>query len=149
MTDQHIIERYLEEILAGKDIFLVGVKVDKDNRIVVHVDTPDGIHIDECVEVSRELEDKLERDKEDFALEVSSPGLDSPFRVMEQYRKNIGREISVVKTDGERLEGTLKAAGDQGIVLKVASQKKGQSPSTALHELSFAKIKTARAIIKF
>lgn len=149
MTDQRTIEQYLERILAGKDIFLVGVRVDKDNRIVVHLDTPAGISIDQCVQVSRELENKLDRNGEDFALEVSSPGLDSPFKVMEQYRKNIGKEITVVMTDGKRLDGTLKEAGDQGIVLEVGSRKKGQSPNTTLHELTFAKIKTARASIKF
>lgn len=149
MTDQHSIEQHLEGILAGKDIFLVGVRVDKDNRIVVLVDTPGGISIDQCVQVSRELEAKLDRDSEDFALEVSSPGLDSPFRVIEQYRKNIGREITIVKTDGERLEGTLKETGDQGIVLEVFSRKKGQPKSAVLHELSFTEIKSAHASIKF
>jgi ribosome maturation factor RimP len=149
MTDKHIIEQHLEGILAGKDVFLVGVRVDKDNRIFVHIDTPGGISIDQCVQVSRELEDKLDRDGEDFALEVSSPGLGSPFRVIEQYRKNIGRDISVVKTDGEKLEGTLKEAGDRGIVLEVTGRKKGQSPDTARHELPYAKIKTARASIRF
>ena len=55
MAEQHIIEHLLEGILAGKDIFLVSVKVDNNNKILVHIDTPEGISIDECVRVSREL----------------------------------------------------------------------------------------------
>ena len=149
MADQRIIEQHLEGILSGTDIFLVGVKVDKNNRIVVHIDTPGGISIDQCVQVSRDLEDKLDRDSEDFALEVSSPGLDASFRVIEQYRKNIGKDITVVKTNGERLEGRLMETGESGIVLEVVSRKKGQPWSNAMQELTFAEIKSARLNVKF
>jgi ribosome maturation factor RimP len=149
MADQHKIEQYLASILATKDIFLVGVKVDQNNRIVVHIDTADGISIEECARVSRELEDWLDREQEDFALEVSSPGLDAPFRVVDQYRKNVGRDIIVVRADGERLAGNLKETGENGIVLEVSRKKKGKPPSTTLHELSFSEIKSARVSLTF
>jgi ribosome maturation factor RimP len=147
--DQRIIEHHLEGILAGMDIFLVGVKVDNNNKIVVHIDTPEGVSIDQCVQVSRQLEDKLDRDREDFALEVSSPGLDAPFRVFEQYRKHVGKDIIVVRTDGDRLEGTLKGTDENGIVLEVGERKGGQSKLTSFVEISFSEIKSARASIKF
>lgn len=149
MADQNIIEHHLEGILAGKDIFLVGVKVDNNNKIIVHIDTPKGISVDDCVKVSRELEEKLDRDKEDFALEVSSPGLDSPFRVIEQYQKNVGKKINLVKTDGEKLEGILRKTGENGIVLEMTRGRKGQPKDTELLELSFAEIKSGRASIQF
>lgn len=149
MADQNSIEHHLEGILAGKDIFLVGVKVDNNNKIIVHIDTPEGISIDDCVRVSRELEEKLDRDREDFALEVSSPGLDSPFRVIEQYQKNVGKRINLVKTDGEKLEGVLKKTGENGIVLEMTMGRKGQPKNTDLLELSFAEIKSGRASIQF
>ncbi len=149
MADQNSIEHYLEGILAGKDIFLVGVKVDNNNKIIVHIDTPEGISIADCARVSRELEEKLDRDREDFALEVSSPGLDSPFRVIEQYQKNIGKRINLVKTDGEKLEGVLKKAGENGIVLEMTRGRKGQPKDPDLLELSFAEIKSGRASIQF
>ena len=149
MEDQHIIEHHLEEILAGTDIFLVGIKVDHNNKIIVHIDTPKGISIDECVRVSRELEEKLDREREDFALEVSSPGLDSPFRVIEQYQKNVGRKISLVKTDGEKLEGVLKKTMENRIVLEMSRGRKGQPKDPELLELSFTEIKSARASIQF
>ena len=148
MADQHIVEHLLEGILSGKDIFLVSVKVDNNNKILVYVDTREGISIDECVGVSRELEKKLDREKEDFALEVSSPGLDSPFRVIEQYQKNVGRKITLVRTDGEKLEGVLKKITESGIVLALARGKKGQSKEPELREMSFAEIKSARASIQ-
>ena len=149
MAEQHIIEHLLEGILAGKDIFLVVVKVDNNNKIIVHIDTPEGIGIDDCVQVSRELEEKLDRDREDFALEVSSPGLDSPFRVIEQYQKNVGKKINLVKTDGEKLEGVLKKTGENSIVIEMTRDRKDQPKDPELLELPFAEIKSGRASIQF
>ena len=149
MADQNIIEHHLEGILAGKDIFLVGVKVDNNNKIIVHIDTHEGISIDDCVRVSKELEEKLDREMEDFALEVSSPGLDSPFRVIEQYQKNIGKKINLVKTDGEKLDGILKKTGKNGIVLEIIRGKKGQPKDLELLELAFTEIKSGRVSIQF
>ena len=140
MADQHLIEHHLEEILAGKDIFLVQVNGDNNNKIGVHIDKHEGISIDECVRISKELENKLDRDREDFALEVSSPGLNAPFRVLEQYKKNVGKKIVIVNTDGDKLEGVLKETDDKGIVLEV---KQG------ITELPFVDIKSARASIQF
>ena len=149
MADQSIIEHHLEGILTGKDIFLVTVKVDNNNKIIVHIDTPEGISIDDCVRVSKELEEKLDREMEDFALEVSSPGLDSPFRVIEQYQKNIGKKINLVKTDGEKLDGILKKTGENGIVLEIIRGKKGQPKDPELLELAFTEIKSGRVSIQF
>ncbi len=149
MADQNIIEHHLEGFLAGKDIFLVGVKVDNNNKIIVHIDTPEGISIDDCVRVSKELEEKLDREMEDFALEVSSPGLDSPFRVIEQYQKNIDKKINLVKTDGEKLDGILKKTGENGIVLEIIRGKKGQPKDPELLELAFTEIKSGRVSIQF
>ena len=149
MADQNIIEHHLEGILAGKDIFLVGVKVDNNNKIIVHIDTTEGISIDDCVRVSKELEEKLDREMEDFALEVSSPGLDSPFRVIEQYQKNIDKKINLVKTDGEKLDGILKKTGENGIVLEIIRGKKGQPKDPELLELAFTEIKSGRVSIQF
>ena len=149
MADQNSIEHHLEGIIAGKDIFLVGVKVDNNNKIIVHIDTPVGISIGDCARVSRELEEKLDRDREDFALEVSSPGLDSPFSVIEQYQKNVGKRINLVKTDGEKLEGVLKKTGENGIVLEMTRGRKGQPKNPELLELSFAEIESGRASIQF
>lgn len=149
MVDRNIIEQYLEGMLTGEDIFLVGVKVDHNNRIVLYIDSPEGISIDDCARISRQLEDKLDRDREDFALEVSSPGLDAPFRVIQQYQKNIGKKISIVKAGGEKLEGILTALDEKGIVLEVIKNKKSSRAERSAIVLSFGEIKSARASISF
>jgi len=128
MIEKEIIEGHLREILSTKDIFLVEVKVDSSAKIRVHIDKMDGISIDDCVGVSRELEGKLDRDQEDFALEVSSPGLEAPFRVMEQYNKNLGKMVSVQCKDGSKVLGILNEAREEHVLLEVKSSKKGEGP---------------------
>lgn len=115
--DRSEIEGHLKEILEAEGCFLVDIRVDKTNRIQVEVDRGTGLGIDDCVRISRQLESRLDRDKEDFALEVSSPGLDSPFKVPEQYRKNVGKEVRVALNDGTTREGELKEVSGSGIVI--------------------------------
>ena len=117
MIEQGDIETHLKEILAKAGCFLVDIRVDKRNRILVHIDQDEGVSIDDCVKISKELETRLDRDSEDFALEVSSPGLDSPFKVMEQYHKNMGTRVRVELKEGETLEGKLNEVSDQGILI--------------------------------
>ena len=117
MIEQSIIETHLKKILADAGCFLVDIRVDKSNRILVHVDRDEGVSITDCVNISRELETKLDRDSEDFALEVSSPGLDSPFKVIEQYYKNRGNKVKVVLEGGETLEGILNEVSNKDIVI--------------------------------
>ena len=128
MIEKEIIESHLREILSPGDIFLVEVKVDSSSKIRVHIDKMEGISIDDCVGISRELEGRLDRDEEDFALEVSSPGLDAPFRVREQYDKNMGNMVSVQCKDGSKVLGILKEVGDEQVLLEIQSPKKGEAP---------------------
>lgn len=130
----------IEGHIEGTDAFLVEVVVKPGNAIRVHLDTPEGISIEECAELSRFLNESLDRDVEDYSLEVSSPGLGGAFRVKQQYEKNEGREIEVLHRDGTRVKGTLESVSDSGIVLKVKGQQK---------EIGFEQIKTAKAIIEF
>ena len=137
----------LAEILTGTGIFLVDVKVDKSNRITVHVDRQEGITIDDCVVVSRALEGRLNRDEEDFALEVSSPGLDAAFRVPDQYRKNIGKMLDVKCRDGNSYTGILKDAGDDRILLELPAA--GKDKAAVQEELRLEDIVTARLHLQF
>jgi ribosome maturation factor RimP len=129
-----------EQRIKGTDIFLVEVAVKPGNVIRVQLDRPEGITIDQCVEISRYLNGSMDREEEDFSLEVSSPGIGAPFRVKQQYEKNTGHRVEVVLTDGNRLEGTLQTVSDGGIVL-VAGKK--EMP------LTFDQIKRAKEIINF
>jgi ribosome maturation factor RimP len=88
MIDRSEIEKLVNESIKGTGIFLVAVKVSSSNRISVLVDNMKGITIDECAALHRKLEKNFNRIAEDFELQVSSPGLDMPFAVIEQYSKN-------------------------------------------------------------
>ena len=139
ITSERIIT-LVEEHIRETEIFLVEVTVRPGNAIRIHVDKPDGISIDECVGISRFLNNQLDRDVEDYSLEVSSPGLGSSFRVKQQYDKNLGRKIEVLLTEGERLSGVLKSIADEGILLQIKGSDK---------DIKFEDIKEAKTIISF
>ena len=139
ITSETIIE-LVEQHIRGTDIFLVEVVVKPGNAIRVHVDRPEGISIDQCVKISRFLNEQLDRDVEDYSLEVSSPGLGAPFRVKQQYEKNTGRYVEVIQTDGRRQEGKLESVTQETIVLKVKGKDR---------EIRFDEIKKTKAIISF
>ncbi len=140
MITTESITELVEQYIEGSDIFLVEVAVKAGNVITVHVDRPEGISIDECVKISRLLNESLDRDVEDYSLEVSSPGLGGAFRVKQQYEKNLGRDIEVLYTDGMKVKGKLEMISDNGIILRVNGDNE---------EIGFEEIKTAKAIISF
>lgn len=139
ITVEHITE-LIEKHIEGTDTFLVEVTVKPGNAIRVHVDTPEGISIEDCVQISRFVNASLDRDTEDYSLEVSSPGLGGAFRVKPQYEKSVGREIEVLYTDGVKVKGSLESVSETGIILKVSGK---------LKEIGFNEIKTAKEIIAF
>ncbi|MBR7065211.1 MAG: ribosome assembly cofactor RimP [Prevotella sp.] len=117
MTDKNTIKKLVEEWLEGKDYFLVDIEISQDNKIVVEIDHADGVWIEDCVELSKYIEDHLDRDKEDFELEVGSAGLGQPFKVPQQYTNFIGKEVEVLDADGKKTKGVLKAVeGDRFVV---------------------------------
>jgi ribosome maturation factor RimP len=130
----------VEHYIQGSDIFLVEVLVRPGNAITVHVDLPEGISIEECVKISRFLNGSLDREVEDYSLEVSSPGLGGGFKVKQQYEKNVGRDIEVLFTDGMKSTGKLISVTDHGIILKVEGDDE---------KIGFEEIKTAKEIISF
>lgn len=145
MIEKKTVEEELKKILEGTEIFLVGIQVDRNNRILVHMDKNDGISVDECARISRELEARLDRDREDFALEVSSPGLDAPFRVAQQYRKNMGKMVKVECHDGNRYLGVLRDIRDDSILLELRTGKR----EVETKELAFRDIRSTKAHIQF
>ena len=146
MIEKIKILELVQGALEGTDKYLVNLKVTPDNRIYVDIDGDNGVNIDDCIELSRAVESQLDRDEEDFELNVSSAGADSPLKLTRQYVKNVGRDLEVVMFDGKEAEGTLENADDNGIVLRTKGTKK-QTPET-LH-LAYSDIKTARVVLKF
>lgn len=112
MIAKEHIYRAVEEILTGTGFFLVDIQVSRGNLIQVFLDHADGINLDQCAEFSKKIEEKLSRDEEDYELQVSSPGLGQPIRVIPQYRKAIGQKLEILLTDGEKIRGTLESVSE-------------------------------------
>ncbi len=132
--------------------FVVDIAISISNDIVVYVDDMNGISIDECRRISQGIEEYLDRDKEDYSLEVSSPGLTNPFRVKEQFIKNIGKQIEIVYVDGEKIIATLKAIGDNTITVETSTTKKVENKKvveTEQIEIERVNIKTVKSFIDF
>ncbi|MGX8712752.1 MAG: ribosome assembly cofactor RimP [bacterium] len=146
MIEKIKILELVDKTLEGSEKFLVSLKITPDNRIFVDIDGDNGVTIDDCIALSRAIEGQLDRDEEDFELNVSSAGADQPLKLTRQYRKNVGRELEVVTVDGERAEGTLEDASDEGIVLRTKGTKK-QAPETL--RIAYKDIKSARVVLKF
>jgi ribosome maturation factor RimP len=147
MTDKEYIKGLVEEYIKGTGLFLVAVKVSSANRITVLADKNEGITIDECVAIHRHIENNLDREKEDFELQVSSPGLDIPFGVIEQYYKNEGRKVEVTDNDGTKLTGTLKNVTAGGFELETEVKIKGKTKELKDISFNFDQVKTARVIL--
>lgn len=134
--------------------FLVDVQVSASNVIKVFIDSFDGLSIDRCVEISRHLENSLDREKEDFELQVSSPGLTESFRVKQQYLKNEGREVEIVTAGGTKLTGLLKKADAEFILLETSAREKveGHKKKQLVvreHQINYSDIKSAKVIVSF
>lgn len=142
----HILEIVDNELSQSEDKFIVGMKITPDNRIFVDIDGDNGITIDDCIALSRAIESQLNRDEEDFELNVSSAGADAPLKLPRQYRRHIGRDLSVLMPDGERLQGELVDADDTHFVIRTKGTKK-VAPQE--HRLAYKEIRTAQVVLQF
>lgn len=124
MIDKHIVKTLVEEWLADQDYFLVDIEVSNDNRIVVEIDHADGVWIEDCVTLSRFIEERLNRDEEDYELEVGSAGLGQPFKVPQQYVNHIGKEVEVLTKDGKKKHGILTAVNGTSFTITVQEKQK-------------------------
>lgn len=124
MIEKTTVCQIVDEWLQGKDYFLVEVTVNPDDRIVVEIDHKDGVWIEDCVELSRYIESRLDRDKEDYELEVGSAGIGQPFKVLQQYINHIGNEVEVLTRDGHKLCGVLKEATEDHFTVTIQKKVK-------------------------
>lgn len=149
MLDKNLIKKIAEEHVAGNELFLVDVKVTTGNRITVLADRAGGITIDDCVAISRYIEGNLDREQEDFELQVSSPGLGSPFMVREQYEMNIGKKVEVILPEGKKVKGILKSLAENGFELETERREKGMKKETVLIPFGFDDIRSVKIVITF
>ncbi len=134
--------------------FIVDFTVSERNVIAIYIDSFDGMTIDRCISVSRHVEHSLDRDEEDFELQVSSPGLTETFKVKEQYVKYVGKAVEVSTVNGIKLLGTIQSVSDNGFILETSDKEKvdGQKKKILVvkqHDFKFDEIKGTKAVISF
>ena len=122
MIEKKTVCQIVDEWLEDKEYFLVEVIISPDDKIVVEIDHKEGVWIEDCVELSRYIESRLNREDEDYELEVGSAGIGQPFKVLQQYYNHVGSDVEVLTKDGRKLTGVLKDADEEKFV--VAVQKK-------------------------
>ena len=154
MIDKQIITNLVEEAIANTDAFVVDITVSAANDIVVELDSLTGIDLDFCAEVNRKLNEALDRDDEDYSLEVGSASLTAPFKVRGQYEKNLGNEVEILTTDGKKLKGTLTELGDDTFTVEVERKVKepGAKRPVMVKEpmvIPFAEAKKVNYLIDF
>lgn len=146
MIDKVKISEIVEEFLTDETLFLVDVKVSRDNRIEVFIDGDEGVKIQDCIDLSRNLESRFDREEEDFELSVLSWGLGEPLKLKRQYVKNIGQKVEAVCVSGECIEGALKEVGESGLSIEV-TKGKGKKMTVETADVAFENLKTIKVII--
>ena len=154
MIDAAHVREIAEAQMEGTDLFVVEVRVTPANEIVVTVDSDTQVGIDRCVELSRSIEEALDRDQEDFELTVMSAGIGQPLKYLRQYRKLIGSTVEVVLKDGGKIVGKLVDASDNQIVVEYEERvtvegKKRKQLVTTRRELSLDEVKSTCEYLDF
>jgi ribosome maturation factor RimP len=133
----------LEPLLEGTDIFIVNIKVKPVNNIKVYLDADSGFSIEKCTSVNRKLYAQIETQQMfpdgDFSLEVSSPGVDEPLMQKRQYKKNIGRKVTITDNEDVERTGLLKEVSEDHIIMEIKG-KKPKDPAI-MSEIPFSNIK--------
>ncbi len=150
MKDKLFIEEKVKEILGENDLFLVEVKVSKNNNIQVFIDGDNGVKIQDCIDLSRALEECLDRESEDFELSVLSFGLEEPLKMPRQYVKNIGRSLQVEDEEGS-FTGILVSADEEGFTIELKSKGKSKKDTENKNQktYNYQEIKLAKVVISF
>jgi len=154
MIAKEQIENLIKSKIDKEDLFQVEVTVSSSNKISVFIDGDKGVTIDQCMALSRFIEQNLNREEEDFELDVSSAGLDLPLKVQRQYIKNIGRSVAIILKNGQKLTGKLVKANDDGIDLEVEKNvilegRKRKQRITEIMPLKYSDIKSTKIVVSF
>lgn len=155
MIDKQLLTATVDDAIAGTDIFVVDIKVSPDNSIVVELDSPEGLDIDTCAEITRKIEAAFDRDVEDYDLEVGSAGITAPFKVRGQYLKNIGNEVEVLTKAGQKLKGVLVEVAENGdFTIEVPTKVKAEGAKrpeivNVAHTFAPADCKKVNYLLKF
>jgi ribosome maturation factor RimP len=151
-VEKRVIELIEEKIADRPELFLVEVKMLPNNKLIIHVDGDQGISIQDCAAISRHVGFHLEEENtidKAYNLEVSSPGVGEPLKLIRQYAKNIGREVSVKLADGEKLEGELLSVNETSIVIEAKVKEKGKKAQLVETPIELNNIVETKVLISF
>ena len=150
-TQIQAVEKLIGPLLQD-DVFLVSIKIKPTNNFKIYLDADNGLGIEKCIKINRALYKIMEEmgmyPDGDFSLEVSSPGLDEPLKMLRQYKKNVGRDVEVVTNDEVKREGKLTAVTDENITIEY-TEGKGKKAVIKTDDIAFTDIKQTRIQIKF
>lgn len=149
------VEKLIESFLTTRtDLYLVDLKISTNNDINIIMDSDESMSIQDCLDVSRAIEFELDREEEDFSLQVMSAGLSEPLKLVRQYKKNIGRDLEITLNDDEKIIGELAKVDNEKITIILRYRRpkligKGKEDVEEEKEISFSEIKKAFVVIKF
>ncbi|CAH0171621.1 MULTISPECIES: ribosome assembly cofactor RimP [unclassified Pedobacter] len=141
-----------EKIADRPELFLVEVKMLPNNKLIIHVDGDEGISIQDCVAISRHVGFHLEEEnaiEQAYNLEVSSPGVGEPLKLIRQYNKNIGRTVSIKLKEGLKKEGKLLAVTENNLLIEESVKEKGKKAVTIQTDVPFNDILETSVLISF
>jgi ribosome maturation factor RimP len=153
ITAEHI-KSIIAEDLKNNNLFLTDLNISKLNKISLFIDSEKGVTIENCERLSRLIERNLDREEADFELEVSSPGLDKPLKYPFQYRKNIGRQVETVTTEGRKIKGTISSADEKSFDIEYSVKEKAEGSNKKINKikketLTFDSVNSTIVIVKF
>ena len=155
MTFKEKVTQQIEKALeVNPSLFLVDLQISDTFKVTVAIDGDNGVNLQDCIDISRFVDNNLDREEQDFSLEVASAGVSSPLKSVRQYKKNIGRTLKVKTTAKEILEAKLEEVNDDFITLSWSSREpkkigKGKETVQNNREIPFAEIKEAIVTIIF
>jgi ribosome maturation factor RimP len=138
--------------LAETNLFLVDIEITKRNEVNVFIDGDEGVNLKDCISLTRHIEEEIDREIEDYELTVSSAGVGNPLKLARQYKKNIGRKLSILTTEDKQIEAELKAADDEEIQVYYKVKEKIENKNKVVEyneKYSYNQIKEAKVVISF
>ena len=154
MIDKSIVKKLVDEWLEGKEYFLCDLSISADARIVVEIDHEEGVWIEDCVELSKFIEAGLDREQEDFELEVGSAGIGQPFKVLRQYEIHLGEQVEVLTREGKKLFGELSNVTSEEFTITTTQKVKKEGQKRPVMEevdytFKYADVKYTKYVIDF
>ena len=154
MLKEKVANLLREALDENPNLFLISLDIQGNNEVKVVIDGDEGVKVEDCIAVSRKVEHNLDREEEDFSLEVMSAGAASPLELPRQYKKNIGRHLEVKTQEGEKIEGLMTDATDAEITLTWKTREpkpvgKGKVTVQKTEIISYNEIVQAKVMIKF